>query len=224
MLSYEAGDVEKDSAEDLASIFKKYDVVVGCSGMEGSTGAQLKLTRAAIAAELKRFIPWQFGVDHDILGRNSGQRLFDEQLDVRAALEAQDRVKWIIISTGIFMRFLVNDFFGVVSRDRKTVRALGSWSNTVTVTDVDDIGRMTTEVVWNGYTLRNKVGFVAGHTIWYNELSTVVDDIQGSSVNKVEWVVPQLKEELSKDPENSIKRYRVVFAGGTDVSWDKSKP
>lgn len=32
-----------------------------------------------------------------------------------------------------------------------------------------------------------------------------------------------LKEELAKDPNNSIKKYRVVFAEGQGVSWEVGK-
>ena len=115
-VSFEAGDIENDSAEKLALVSKDYDVVLGCSGMEGSSGVQLNVTKAAIAAGVKRYIPWQFGVDYDILGRDSTRDLFDEQLDVRAALTAQDRVDWVIISTGIFMSFLFEDFSGSSAR------------------------------------------------------------------------------------------------------------
>lgn len=32
-----------------------------------------------------------------------------------------------------------------------------------------------------------------------------------------------LREELKKDPENAIKRYRVVFAEGRGVAWEMSR-
>jgi len=72
--------------------------------------------------------------------------------------------------TGIFISFLFEDFFGVVSGDLKTVRALGSWQNTVTVTDVEDIGKVTAEVGWDGDGIRNEVVFIAGDTISYRRL------------------------------------------------------
>jgi NmrA-like family len=222
-LSFESGDIEKDSAEQLASVFKDYDVVVGCSGMEGSSGVQLKLTKAAIAARVTRYIPWQFGVDYDILGRDSSQDLFDEQLDVRAALRSQESIEWVIISTGVFMSFLFEEIFGVVGEDRKIVRALGGWDNRVTVTDVEDIGKMTAEVVWAGEGIKNDIVFVAGDTISYGDLANAVEKHQASpSIEKVEWTVPYLKAELAKDPDNGIKKYRVVFAEGKGVAWDMS--
>lgn len=222
-LSFETGDIEKDSAEQLAVVFREYDFVIGCSGMEGSSGVQLKLTRAAIAAGVSRYIPWQFGIDYDILGRDSSQDLFDEQLDVRETLRAQDRIEWVIISTGIFMSFLFEEYFGVISKDRKTVRALGSWGNRVTVTDVEDIGKMTAEVVWAAEGIKNDVVFIAGDSISYGELARDVEESQNAAVEKIEWTVPYLKEELAKDLDNGIKKYRVAFAEGKGVAWDKTK-
>ncbi len=34
-----------------------------------------------------------------------------------------------------------------------------------------------------------------------------------------EWTAAQLKEELAKEPENPLRKYRVVFAEGRGVSW-----
>jgi hypothetical protein len=129
---------------------------------------------------------------------------------------------WVIISTGMFMSFLFEDFFGVASADRKTVRALGTWDNIVTITDVEDIGKMTAEVVWSGSDIRNEVVFIAGDTISYGSLAEVVEEGQDSPIKRVKWTAQYLKEELAKDPENSIKKYRVVFAEGKGVAWDLS--
>ena len=103
------------------------------------------------------------------------------------------------------------------------MRALGSWENTVTVTDVEDIGKITAEVVWAGEELKNEVVFAAGDTISYGDLANAVEAKQGFPVERVEWSLPHLKENLAKDAENGIKRYRVVFAEGKGVAWDKSQ-
>jgi hypothetical protein len=99
------------------------------------------------------------------LGRASGPDLFDEQLYVRAALRDHDDIGWVIISTGILVSFLFEDFFGVVSGDLKTMGALGSWQNIDTVTDAENIGKLTAEVSWDGDVIRNEVVFIAGNTI-----------------------------------------------------------
>jgi hypothetical protein len=191
--------------------------------MYSPAGTQLKLTQAAIAAHVKRYIPWQFGVDYDVIGRDSSQDLFTEQMDARDLLRGQTETSWIIVSTGMFMSFLFEDFFGVVSADRSTVRALGSWDNTVTVTCVGDIGRMVAEIVLVETDIRHQVVYTAGDTISYDDLAKVVEEIQGKEIKKELWTIDKLMDELSRDPQDGIKKYRVVFAEGRGVSWSSKQ-
>jgi len=40
--------------------------------------AQRKITAAVLHAGVGRYVPWQFGVDYDVVGRGSGQDIWDE--------------------------------------------------------------------------------------------------------------------------------------------------
>lgn len=91
----------------------------------------------------KRYVPWQFGVDYDVVGRGSGQKVFDEQSDVRDMLRRQTATQWVIVSTGMFTSFLFEPAFGVVDLEHGKVHALGSWHNRLTITTSDNIGRLT---------------------------------------------------------------------------------
>ena len=42
-------------------------------------------------------------------------------------------------------------------------------------------------------------------------------------MRRLVWTVEELKKELEKDPENVLKRYRVVFAEGKGVAWDMAR-
>ena len=194
-----------DSATELSALFKDFHTVISCTGFVTGSGFQLKLTRAVLDAGMKRYFPWQFGVDYDLIGRGSAQDLWDEQLDVRDLLRSQDRTEWIIVSTGMFTSFLFEPSFGVVDLAQNTVHALGSWSTAVTVTTPEDIV------------------YTAGDTITYERLADIVDSALGRKVRRVEWSVPELKDELAKDPNDVIKKYRVVFAEGKGVSWNINK-
>ncbi len=66
------GDLAAQSVEELADIFKPFDAVICCSGFAGGPGTQLKTTRACLAAKIRRYIPWQFGVDYQTIGYGSG--------------------------------------------------------------------------------------------------------------------------------------------------------
>lgn len=67
------GDIVHDSEEHLASIFGRYDTVIVCSGFGFPSGTQLRVTRAVMRARVKRFFPWQWGIDYDIVGVASAQ-------------------------------------------------------------------------------------------------------------------------------------------------------
>ncbi len=214
------GDLAADSPAELAARFRGFHTVVGCTGYVGGRGTQLKLARAALDAGVRRYVPWQFGVDYDLIGRGSAQDLFDEQLDVRDLLRSQGRTEWVIISTGMFTSFLFEPSFGVVDRAEAAVHALGSWDTAVTVTTPGDIGGLTAEILLSDPPIADRVVYTAGDTITYARLADIVESVLGRPVRRVEWTLPQLREELANDPDNAIKKYRVVFAEGRGVSWD----
>lgn len=217
-----AGDVVSDSEEELASLMGRFDVVVSCLGFVAGAGTQLKLTRAALKSGVKRYVPWQFGVDYDAIGLGSPQNLFDEQLEVRGLLRAQSHMEWVIISTGMFTSFLFEPSFGVVDLAENTVRALGSWDTAVTVTTSKDIGLLTAKILGEPKIV-NQIVYTAGDTLTYAQLADTVDQVLNRTVTRVEWSLPKLKADLATDPNDQICKYRAVFAEGKGVAWDKNR-
>ena len=182
-----------------------------------------------LEAGVRRFFPWQFGVDYDVVGRGSAQDLWDEQLDVRDLLRCQDQTEWVIVSTGLFMSFLFEPSFGIVELDEDkkggTVRALGSWDNKVTVTTPEDIGKLTAMIVFEEPRLSNKVVYTAGETVTYGRVAEIVDEVLGSGTGfrRQVWTVELLKEDLEEQrgrEGETMSKYRVAFAVGRGVSWD----
>ena len=212
-------DLAQDSEADLATIFRQFHTVIGCTGFVAGRSIQLKLARAALAGKVKRYLPWQFGVDYDVIGRGSAQDLFDEQLDVRAVLRSQSETEWITISTGMFTSFLFEPSFGVVDLSRNVVHALGSWQNSVTVTTAEDIGKLTAEILFTEPKISNSVVYTAGDTITYGQLADMIDLAFHRKVERVLWTVEALMKELAADPSDAIRKYRVVFAQGRGVAW-----
>lgn len=215
-----AGDLQNDSQSVLAERFAPFDTVICCTGFAAGPGTQRKLARAAIEGGVRRYVPWQFGVDYDLIGRGSPQDTFDEQLDVRDLLRAQHGTQWLIISTGMFTSFLFEPSFGVVDLAQNTVHALGSWDTAVTVTTPEDIGRLTAHIVLAEPALGNQVVFTAGDTLTYGQLADTVDATLGIRLQREPWPVPRLLAELAKDPDDNLKKYRAVFAQGHGVAWD----
>ena len=206
------------SIDQLVDIFSGYDIIVGCSGMTYPSGTQVKIAQVVLQAGVSLYLPWQFGMDYDVIGRDSSQDLFTEQLDVRGLLRAQDRTRWVIVSTGLFMTFLFNPSFGVVSKDKDTVTALGSWDDLITVTAPQDIGTVVADVVL-GPACVSGVIHVAGETVSYDKIAGYVEEATEKKVVRILVTKEQAVEEVKKDPGNGMKKYRAVFAEGRGVAW-----
>ncbi|TFA98163.1 hypothetical protein CCMA1212_010048 [Trichoderma ghanense] len=219
----EAADVVQASVSQLAAVFARYDAVVSCTGMGLPPGTQAKLCEAALEAKVPRYFPWQFGMDYDAIGLGSSQDLFDEQLLVRAMLRGQDATQWLVVSTGLFMSFLFVPEFGVVDFASKTVRALGSWDNRITLTTPEDVGRVTADLVLDPQGLQNRCVFVAGDTLTYQQLADLVDERFGTKFRRELWDAEELAKQMREDPGNSYVKYRDTFAQGRGVAWGQDE-
>ncbi|KAJ3042437.1 hypothetical protein HK097_002027 [Rhizophlyctis rosea] len=220
----------------LSLTFSHYDIIISCTGFGQDVSVFPKLANEVLeAGKVKKkrgegklwFFPWQWGVDYDVTGDGEGlMPLFGKQVEVRNILRThakESHVKWTVLSTGIFMSFLFEPFWGVVERRPDsgdvTVRALGSWEHKVTVTYVNDIGRVLASVVNGEVDGEDRVLYAGGDTVSYAQLADIVEGVVGKKVRREEWSIPHLKRELEEDPEDGIKKYRLVFARD-GVWWD----
>jgi hypothetical protein len=217
-----AADLVNDSIDQLAEVFAAFDTVIGCAGMVAGRETPMKLATAALRSGVKRYFPWQFGVDFEVIGRGSPQDLFDAQLDVRELLRAQDKTEWVIISTGMFTSFLFEPVFEVVDFESDTVNALGSLETSVTLTTPEDIGKLTADIVFFEPRFRNEIVYLSGDTVTYGQVANLLERVLGRPFKRNVWTVPYLMQELEKDPTHHIKKYRAVFAQGRGVSWPKA--
>ncbi|CAN9170099.1 unnamed protein product [Alternaria alternata] len=239
-------DLASSPSKDLADTFSNYDILISCTGFGADPSSVLKLANEALlAGQIRRargnsklwFFPWQWGVDYGVIGDGDGlMPLFGAQRDVRNLLreKAQEsNVCWTVVSTGIFMSFLFEPFWGMVDRSHEggkgeegevVVRCLRDWTHRVTVTDVHDIGRVLAKILAPDSTVEatNRVVYVAGDTVSYAQLADIVERVSGKQVKREMWSMEYLKSELAADPDDGIKKYRLVFARD-GVWWDMNK-
>lgn len=216
------GDLVKSSIDELAVIFAQYDTVIGCAGYAAGIDTPMKLARAALQAQITRYFPWQFGVDFDVIGRGSPQDIFDAQLDVRELLRSQHQTEWVIISTGMFMSYLFEPDFGVVDLQNYAVNALGSLDTAVTLTTPDDIGALTAAIVFTTPRIRNKIVYLTGDTVTYEEVANKLEAALARPFKRSVWSEQYLLDELARDPQNMMRKYRAAFAQGKGYAWDKN--
>ncbi|KAK6433403.1 hypothetical protein LTR95_010418 [Oleoguttula sp. CCFEE 5521] len=215
-------DLATDTVDDLAATFSDYDTVICCTGFVGGPGTQRKITTAVLKAGVRHYVPWLFGVDYDIVGRGSGQDVWDEQADVRDMLRGQSATKWIVISTGMFTSFLFEPAFGVVDLAKGQVNALGSWDHGLTVTTPEDIGRLTAAILAHEPLIQNEVVYIAGDTFTYAQLADMVGVHLGRKVERTLWDIEDLRSEVAANPNDGIRKYHLAFARDSGVAWDKA--
>ncbi|KAL9068715.1 MAG: hypothetical protein Q9161_006029 [Pseudevernia consocians] len=219
-ISIIAGDIASMAEQKLANTFSSFDTLIGCTGMSHDAGTQLKIAHAVLVAKVRRYPPWQFGVDYDGIGRGSSQDLFTEQLDVRELLRHQKVTEWVIVSTGLFVSVLFEPSFGAVSEDRETVRALGNWEHKVTVTTPEDIGKVVADIVWAAPEVQGVV-YTEGETVSYGRLAEILEMVWNRGLGKGERSVEMLNEEFTRNPGDGLNKCRVVFAQGKGVIWSE---
>ncbi|KAI4942832.1 hypothetical protein J4E91_009752 [Alternaria rosae] len=225
---------------DLAQIFSAYDILISATGFGADPSTVLKLAEEALLAGKIRkeqgkdklwFFPWQWGVDYDVIGDGEGMMpLFGAQRDVRNLLRrkaGESNVKWTVVSTGIFMSFLFEQFWGIVDRSKEeerkvVVRCLRDWDHKVTVTDVNDIGWVLARVIAGGVEAEDCVLYIAGDTVSYGQLADIVKRVSRKQVEQEAWSIEHLKRDLDAAPDDGIKKYRLVFARD-GVWWDMDR-
>ena len=238
-ISLTAIDLSSPSAS-LAETFSAYDILISATGFGAGPSTVLKLAEEALLAGKIRkeqgkrrlwFFPWQWGVDYDVIGDGEGMMpLFGAQRDVRNFLRRkaeESNVKWTVVSTGIFMSFLFEQFWGIMDRSEEeegkvVVRCLKDWDHKVTVTDVNDIGRVLARVIAGDVEAEDRVLYIAGDTISYRQLADIVKRVSGKQVEQEVWSIEHLKKELGSAPEDGIKKYRLVFARD-GVWWEMDR-
>lgn len=122
----------------------------------------------------------------------------------------------------MFTSFLFKPSFGVVSEDRKIVRALGNWENKVTVTMPENIGAVAAEIVLGALNVQGVI-YTAGETASYGRLAGMPEKVWERNLEREFWSVEMLKGELAKDPGNGLKEYRVVFAEAEGRSLERRR-
>ena len=223
-ITLEEGDFVSSPLPSLTAVFKNYHTIIQCAGFGLPPGTQTRVTDAILQAGVPRYFPWQFGLDYPSIGQGSQQDLFDEMLLVREKLATQSKTSWTVVSTGLFMSFLLNvPEFGVVDLKQRKVTALGGWGNRVTVTAPGDIGRMVAEMVYVPEGTVDEVVFVAGDTVSYGEVADVLERVYGVEFERGLLSLENSKVELEGKPDDGMAKYRGVFSAGKGTAWDMER-
>ena len=70
--------------------------------------------------------------------------------------------------------------------------------------------------------IRDEIVYLAGDTVTYGEVADKLQTSLGRPFSRHEWTEQHLLDELARDPNNMMRKYRAAFAQGRGVAWDKS--
>ncbi|KAK6537792.1 hypothetical protein TWF694_010699 [Orbilia ellipsospora] len=219
-------DIESASPDALKQAFKPFTAVIYASGMFARLGTPTKVTTAVRDAGVKYYIPWQFGIDYDVVGPTAAGGLFAEQYWIRKFLREENQgMQWNIISNGLFTSFIFYEPFGVFDKKGNSITALGGWDNKVTITAAEDIGKVTAAIVYERLDGKGGDGiqYIAGETLTYGQVADAIEEKMGGRVERKVLDVRAAKSILERDPENKIVKYQVIFGEGDGCSWDLGK-
>jgi hypothetical protein len=223
-ITFTPGDLTGDSEEKLSLIFKEFEVVICCAGYMAESGLQIKVSKAVLAARVPFYVPWQFGLDYEAIGRGYKQYMFDEQLDVRDLLRSQSATRWCALSTGLFSSVLFPPVSGLVDMEHKVVYVLEDWNNRFTTTTPEDIGKFTAEIVLGRErdALFEKGPIcVAGDTVSYQDVADIVEETTGQRFTRKLLTLKQTDDELQAGLTAAGVCHNVL-ARGRGILFDKA--
>ncbi|KXH35039.1 NmrA-like family protein [Colletotrichum nymphaeae SA-01] len=176
--------IDLSSVEAVTEVFKGQDAVVSVVGNAGF-GSQKTLADAAVAAQVKRFIPSEFGINtRKARGSKIGGILTPKIEFVDYLIELSEKnssFTWTGISTGPFFDW---DFSGgLLGFDvkNKAIRIFDSGNEPVSPSSLPFIGKSVAGVLKNTEATANKYIDVASFTTTQRELLKVVEELTGST-------------------------------------------
>lgn len=108
-------DIVGSVMEMLVDQFCGFIIVINCMGFVVGLGIQLKIICVVLVVGVFCYFFWQFGVNYDVVGKGSGQLVWDEQYDVWILLCVQWVMEWVIVFIGMFISFFFELDFDVVN-------------------------------------------------------------------------------------------------------------
>lgn len=219
------GDFESDSEDSLKETLSRFHTVIGCSEISpGVPGLQARVVRLILDAKVARYIPWQFGVDYDVLSQGPLREIVEEQVQVRTLLRSQNHTSWIIVSSGIFMSDLMNhEGLGLMISRNNKFRALGSWDTHITTTDMWDVASITALILMERPEVKNEVCLIAGDTLSYSQIVSAYETVyRHCKIEKEIWSREYLQDRLVAKPGNELRRQRCIYASNVGIAWSKA--
>jgi len=189
------GDV--NSVDSLKKALTGVDAVISAVSGETLGQGQLNLLEAVKqTGTIKRFIPSEFGVDLDRVGKG---KFF--VLDTKIAFGekvAQTGIPYTIVSTSIFLTYLISPFMGIDVANAQVQVPGGVGDFKISTTHPDDIAAITARLLYDTRA-RNAHIQIASDTLTWNELISHLESAYGKKFERKAVSEEQLRQGIKTD-------------------------
>jgi len=163
--------IDYTDVEDLKKALEGFDVIISTLGGPAIYKEQLNLIQAAKFANVKRFIPSEFGFDLNAI-KDIPNPLFEAKRQVEKAVK-ESGLEYTFINNGFFTDTSFYPWLGFDIRN-KTIKLVGNTDQPVALTHREDVAKYIIAMLKNAEISRNKTFMFATDNISFNQVVAII--------------------------------------------------
>ncbi|KAK9478452.1 hypothetical protein V1514DRAFT_307238 [Lipomyces japonicus] len=171
--------VDYANLDSIVADLKGVHAVINLIGF--NPGAWDTVSQATAKAGAEVYFPSDFGIDFEHVKVNNISTLLDAKTVHADAAKKLGIPKVVRVYTGLFLAFLVGGFFGHNFKEGK-VAYLGDGTQTITSTDLADIGRSVASLAYRPASEIPEVVAIQGNAVTLLEISNTYENVTGKKL------------------------------------------
>ncbi|KAI1111438.1 hypothetical protein F5Y14DRAFT_313478 [Nemania sp. NC0429] len=210
--------VDYDSVESLTTALQDQDAVVSTLGL-GALTQQFHLVEAAIKANVKRFIPSEFGPD-TTNPKAAALAISADKVAIQKLLAkeaARGSISYTCIFTGPFFDWCLKAGF-ILSAEERSIPLYDGGERRFSTTMLGSVGRAVVGVLRNHEETRDRGVYVQDAAPTLRQLKAMAEKITGTAWRGVEvsvkndMLAPALAELEKENPDPSVFTFPLAVA------------
>ena len=209
------GDVTAD-VETLTSLLQGVDVLITALSLP-MMAAQVPLAQAALAAGVKRFLPTEWGMDVERMGKDSALGSYGwSKVEARHAIMASG-LPYTLVQCSIWTEFLLSPM-RIVDPETRTVHAVGSLDSRLSTTTLADMAALVPAIISDPATLNADIR-IASQTLSWGELLEAAQRATGEKWTAVVRSVEETQAAVAANHQDFRSLFQLVVVSGKGVLW-----
>jgi uncharacterized protein YbjT (DUF2867 family) len=209
------GDVTADEAT-LISLLKGVDVLITALNPP-LMAAQVPLAKAALTAGVKRFVPTEFGVEIERMGKDSPMGSFAwNKVEARHAIIASG-VPYTLIQCSIWTEHLLSPL-RILDVASRTAHITGSMDNRISTTTLPDMAALTLIIIDDPSTLNADI-HIASQTLTWRELLAAAERATGEKWTASVRTLEETQAWVATHHSDFRSTFELIIALGKGVAW-----